>query len=222
MRNRRYRRRSHASPPPTAAPRGPSSQRPRPGQRPMFATLASSRRASSSAWAARCSTGSVTWLMDASEPPRDAEADDARAQRIMVANDRLGAAQRRAFWSDLADAGRPRGPGLRELARRFAAVARELSVPRGPLRGEGPPPISHVRSRREPHPYAAWATFRRNGVAALEPLPGGRATATPLHIAVVIPPFGFGSGGHEVVFRLTENSRRWATQSRCGSTIRSG
>jgi hypothetical protein len=142
--------------------------------------------------------------MDASEPPHDAEAEAARAQRIMVANDRLGAAQRRAFWSDLAGAGRPRGPGLRELARRFAAVARELSVPRWPLRGEGPPPISHVRSRSEPHPYAAWATFRRNGVAALEPLPGGRATATPLHIAVVIPPFGFGSGGHEVVFRLTE------------------
>ncbi len=98
----------------------------------------------------------------------------------------------------------PERPGLREVARRFGAVARELSVPRGPVRGEGPPPARHVAAQVEHHPYAAWAAVRRSGVAALEPLPGGRENATPLHVAVVIPPFGFGSGGHEVVFRLTE------------------
>ena len=120
------------------------------------------------------------------------------------ANDSLGAAQRRAFWPDLAGVDGPGRPGLRELARRFGAVARELSVPRGPLRGEAPPPARHVAAHVEHHPYAAWARVRRDGVAPLEPLPDGRASATPLHIAVVIPPFGFGSGGHEVVFRLTE------------------
>jgi hypothetical protein len=142
--------------------------------------------------------------MHANEPLRAAEAANARAQRIKVANDSLGAAQRRAFWPDLAGVDGSRGPGLREVARRFGAVARELCVPRGPVRGEGPPPARHAAAQVEHHPYASWAAVRRSGVAALEPLPGGRENATPLHVAVVIPPFGFGSGGHEVVFRLTE------------------
>jgi O-antigen biosynthesis protein len=142
--------------------------------------------------------------MHGSEPSPATEAADARARRIKVANESLGAAQRRAFWPDLAGAGDPGRPGLRMVARRFGAVARELSVPRGPVRGEGPPPARHIAARVEHHPYASWAAVRRNGAAALEPLPDGRESATPLHVAVVIPPFGFGSGGHEVVFRLTE------------------
>jgi O-antigen biosynthesis protein len=142
--------------------------------------------------------------MHANESPRAAEAAAARAQRIKVANDTLGAAQRRAFWPDLAGVDGARSPGVREVARRFAAVARELSVPRGPVRGEGSPPARHVAAGAAHHPYASWAAIRRDGVAALEPLPAGRESATPLHGAVVIPPFGFGSGGHEVVFRLTE------------------
>jgi hypothetical protein len=142
--------------------------------------------------------------MYASQPSRTAAAADARAQRIKVANDSLGAAQRHAFWPDLAGVGGPGRPGMREVTRRFVAVARELAVPRGPLRGEGPPPARHVAARVEHHPYASWAAVRRNGFAALEPLPDGRESATPLHVAVVIPPFGFGSGGHEVVLRLTE------------------
>jgi hypothetical protein len=142
--------------------------------------------------------------VEASEPSGRAEAAAARALRIKAANDRLGAAQRGAFWPDLAGVAGPGRPGLRELRRRLGAVARELSVPRGPVRGEAPAPARHVAARVEHHPYAEWARVRRDGGAPLEPLPGGRADATPLHVAVVIPPFGFGSGGHEVVFRLTE------------------
>jgi hypothetical protein len=142
--------------------------------------------------------------METNEPSRS----DARARRIKAANDSLGAAQRRGFWPDVAGVDGSERPGLRELARRLGAVARELSVPRGPPRGEAPPPARHVAARVQHHPYAAWAAVRRDGAAALVPLPDGRASATPLHVAIVIPPFGFGSGGHEVVFRLTEQLER--------------
>jgi hypothetical protein len=129
----------------------------------------------------------------------------AEARRIRVANDRLGAAQRSAFWPDLAAPGAQARSGVRRTVGSAVAVARELATSRGPIRGEGAPPGRAIPAGVAHHPYEAWAAVRRDGAVPLEPPPPGRADGTPLHIAFAILPFGYGSGGHEVVFRLAEH-----------------
>ena len=186
---------------------------PRPGARSRSATLASSRRASSSACIARCSAGSVT---------------------VMEANDRhapmLGpAASRPPTTASAPPSGAHSGPTSPVSAPRRPACA---SSPGASARSHASSPFRggrcgarrlrrrHVARSVEHHPYAAWATFAATASrrSSRSRWPGD---ATPLHVAIVIPPFGFGSGGHEVVFRLTEQLEGWATRCRCGSTIRS-
>ncbi|HEY1832983.1 MAG TPA: glycosyltransferase [Solirubrobacteraceae bacterium] len=58
------------------------------------------------------------------------------------------------------------------------------------------------------HEYDKISRVLREGPAPLsEPLPG-MAERTPLHVAFVIPPFGAGSGGHNIIFQLTHRLER--------------
>jgi O-antigen biosynthesis protein len=58
------------------------------------------------------------------------------------------------------------------------------------------------------HEYDKIARVLRDGPAPLsDPLPG-MAERTPLHVAFVIPPFGAGSGGHNIIFQLTQRLER--------------
>src|SRR4051812_22343370 len=145
-----------------------------------------------------------------------------RSQRIAGANRRFALAQDRAVWTDLAAAEAGRGAGgPRGRLRAAAAVARQLTehprpgggdgppplpanppgppAPREPPRGGGgPPPLRTIPRARAAHEYADWAAV---AAGARAPLVAGDPDRTQLHLAFVILPFGYGSGGHEVVFR---------------------
>ncbi len=58
------------------------------------------------------------------------------------------------------------------------------------------------------------------GPAPLEDPVPGMADRTPLHIAVLIPPFGKGSGGHKTIFTLSTGSSAPATPAASGCTTR--
>jgi glycosyltransferase involved in cell wall biosynthesis len=121
---------------------------------------------------------------------------DGRA-RVADANRRYAAAQDEALWADVAQAGRGAG-GLRGTLRAGAAVARALVEPGGPLDGDAPPQLRPIPRARDTHEYADWAAVMAGDRAPLVRVaPGDR----PLHVAFVVLPFGYGSGGHEVVFR---------------------
>jgi glycosyltransferase involved in cell wall biosynthesis len=122
--------------------------------------------------------------------------DDGRA-RIAAANRRYAQAQDRALWADFAAAARGAG-GVRGVLRATAAVARALTEPSGPAAGDAPPPLRPIARARATHEYADWVAVTAGDRAPLVPVtPGGG----PLHVAFVVLPFGYGSGGHEVVFR---------------------
>src|SRR5690242_13285677 len=121
---------------------------------------------------------------------------DGRA-RVAAANRRHARAQDEALWSDVAAAARGAG-GVRGTLRAGAAVARALVEQDSPADGDGPPPLRTIPQARTTHEYADWAAVMAGDRAPLEPVdPAGG----PLHVAFVVLPFGYGSGGHEVVFR---------------------
>ncbi|MFN8133549.1 MAG: glycosyltransferase [Solirubrobacteraceae bacterium] len=88
-----------------------------------------------------------------------------------------------------------------------AAVQRALSLEGrasapGGAPPAGPPPTATVSPRRREPVYADWRRFLDTGPAPLlEPVPGMEAKAR-LHVAVVIPPFRRGSGGHNSILHL--------------------
>jgi O-antigen biosynthesis protein len=64
------------------------------------------------------------------------------------------------------------------------------------------PVVRRVAPRLERQPYEEIARYERQGAAPLrQPLPG-MAERARLHIAVVMPPFKIGSGGHNSIFQL--------------------
>lgn len=65
-----------------------------------------------------------------------------------------------------------------------------------------------VPARRAEHEYEAALRLRRDGPAPLlDPSPG-MGDRDSLHIAVVIPPFRVGSGGHNTIFQVTSRLER--------------
>jgi glycosyltransferase involved in cell wall biosynthesis len=57
-------------------------------------------------------------------------------------------------------------------------------------------------------PYDEILRLYRDGPAPLEEPVAGMAERTPLHVAVVIPPFAKGSGGHNTIFTLVDRLER--------------
>ena len=138
--------------------------------------------------------------------PVRTEPEQDQAKRFLAANRSLGELQRKAFWPDVVDRSARGRTGPRGWISSLAGAARELArsgQTQAETSGSTPESAPVVRSRHR-HEYADWADVMRNGPADLAaPIPG-LEEKTPLHVAFVILPFGFGSGGHEVVFRLMQ------------------
>ena len=103
-----------------------------------------------------------------------------------------------------------------------ARVQRAISLERRDGAGsERRRPASVVPpGRPEPTSSHEVARLARDGPAPLDaPVPGMSARER-LHVAVVIPPFGRGSGGHSTIFTLVHGSSGWATPARSGCTTR--
>jgi O-antigen biosynthesis protein len=87
-----------------------------------------------------------------------------------------------------------RAPSLPEPVQR--AISLEGAQPSGGPKTPVPrPPMG-------PHVYATIGDVAREGAVALAPAVPGMAEAERLHIAVVIPPFRRGSGGHSTIYNL--------------------
>jgi glycosyltransferase involved in cell wall biosynthesis len=67
--------------------------------------------------------------------------------------------------------------------------------------------VTAVAATEPSHAYADWAAVTRGDREPLVPVREDAANG-PLHIAFLIPPFGYGSGGHEIVFRAIERLER--------------
>lgn len=65
-----------------------------------------------------------------------------------------------------------------------------------------------VRAQITAHEYETIARFWREGPAGLNPAVSGMADKEQLHVAVVIPPFRRGSGGHTIIFQLVHHLER--------------
>ena len=139
----------------------------------------------------------------------------AREVRDQVARDRafLGAqgtgGAERALWTARSAAhhgGRRVFSALGSRADRLPPPARRaLSLEgRGDAAGtaRGPEPLTHVGPRRPREEHAEILDFEHRGAAALLPPAPGMSERTPLHVAIVIPPFRTGSGGHDTIFRV--------------------
>lgn len=118
--------------------------------------------------------------------------------RVAQLNRRLGRKQTRSFWpqfvrSNYGDGGV--GAAAEATARRFKHFA-EAKL--GRTRG-----LSAVAASAPQHAYADWAAVTRGEREPLVAVRPGAADG-PLHIAFLVPPFGYGSGGHEIVFRSIE------------------
>ncbi|HMS60854.1 MAG TPA: glycosyltransferase [Solirubrobacteraceae bacterium] len=137
----------------------------------------------------------------------------ARAVRDEVARDRAFLDARgvhgaeRAVWTARSAAhhgGRRVFSALGSRADRLPEPARRALSLEG--RGDGgadhPPALRHVPPRRPREQHAEILDFEHRGAAALLPVLPGLAERTPLHVAIVIPPFRTGSGGHDTIFRI--------------------
>ena len=138
--------------------------------------------------------------------PLDAARGLARDARWMRAQQMP--AQQRARWLARAavhHSGRRVASALGSRAERLpASVQRRLSLEgRG---SEGPQqPGSQgepVPAAPGPGPYEEILRLSREGPAPLEPPVSGMADRELLHVAVLIPPFQLGSGGHNTIFTL--------------------
>ena len=121
----------------------------------------------------------------------------------------LAQAQERLLWVDRIDvdlnaffASRPGRlaylvlRGLRRLVRR---PAKEAGTPAAiPAAEDAPKATEHVAAWL-PNPYAAVLRVAREG---REPLSQASRGDGPVHLAVVVPSFGRGSGGHSTLFNL--------------------
>jgi glycosyltransferase involved in cell wall biosynthesis/GT2 family glycosyltransferase len=75
-------------------------------------------------------------------------------------------------------------------------------------RATGLPPSVPMGPRRARHEWEAIARYRDHGPAPLiDPVPG-MADRDSLHIAVIVPPFKVGSGGHNTIFQTVMRLER--------------
>jgi len=114
----------------------------------------------------------------------------------------------RARWLPRAaahQAGRRVGSALGARAARLPdRLQRKLSLEGRGAGGSG----RAVRGSRGRSPYEEILQLYAKGPAPLEEPVEGMAERTPLHIAVVIPPFGKGSGGHMTIVTLIDRLER--------------
>lgn len=86
-----------------------------------------------------------------------------------------------------------------------------LEVPEPPVETGGAtslPPFKAIAGTTRARSYRQLTERMRLGPAPLlDPVPG-MAERTPLHIAVVVPPFGRGSGGHSSIFQIVSGLER--------------
>lgn len=94
------------------------------------------------------------------------------------------------------------------LERRLSLEGRASGVVRQSSSAPADTPIPAQPSPASPSTYAAQLELARHGVAPLTGDGPARAERTQLHVAVVIPPFRVGSGGHMTIFRLVEQLER--------------
>ena len=92
------------------------------------------------------------------------------------------------------------------MSRRLLARLREDPGAAKRPTGSGMPPARHVEPSLTEHEYAQAARLLREGPTDLLPPIDGQSERERLRIAIVVPPFHFGSGGHDVLFQLIS---RW-------------
>ncbi|MGI8804008.1 MAG: methyltransferase domain-containing protein, partial [Solirubrobacteraceae bacterium] len=93
------------------------------------------------------------------------------------------------------------GPLPPALQRRLSLEGRVVGAPSTPA-ADGPPPGVHVAAASAGHEYDPIARLFREGAAPLRAPVPGMSVRECLHLAFVIPPFGIGSGGHNIIFQL--------------------
>ena len=86
-------------------------------------------------------------------------------------------------------------------------------------RRAGARPPAHVAPGRDKPLWESVARLERDGPAPLLTAGPQAAERERLHIALVIPPFGRGSGGHNSIFQMTLRLERMDTRARCGCSI---
>jgi glycosyltransferase involved in cell wall biosynthesis/SAM-dependent methyltransferase len=92
-------------------------------------------------------------------------------------------------------------PGLqRRLSLEGRVAARPPDRPQAAV--APPRPVVPIPRLRAGHEYDPIARLLRDGPARLRDPVAGMAARDCLHLAFVIPPFGIGSGGHNIVFQL--------------------
>jgi glycosyltransferase involved in cell wall biosynthesis len=138
--------------------------------------------------------------------PRDAAREVVRDQRWL--SERGVPATTRARWlprSALHHAGRRLASAAGSRAERLPdAVQRALSLEG---RGGAKRPV-RVPARAAHGSHEEVLTLSRDGAAPLAAPIEGLSDRTPLHVAVLIPPFQRGSGGHGTIFTLVERLER--------------
>ena len=143
---------------------------------------------------------------------RDAVARD----RAFLAAEGAGAAQR-LRWTGRSVAhhgGRRVFAALGSRADRLPAAAqRGLSLEgRGDGEASGATPsaprLTAIPARRRRELFAEILDAEVHGAAPLLPAAPGASARTPLHVAIVIPPFRRGSGGHDTIFRIFREIER--------------
>jgi glycosyltransferase involved in cell wall biosynthesis/GT2 family glycosyltransferase len=138
--------------------------------------------------------------------PLDAARELARDARWLRAQE-LSSGQRARWLARAAvhHSGRRVASALGSRAERLPApLQRRLSL-EGRTSNASERPLSHgepVAATPGPGPYEEILRLSREGPAPLDPPVAGMADSELLHVAVVIPPFQRGSGGHNTIFTL--------------------
>jgi glycosyltransferase involved in cell wall biosynthesis len=93
---------------------------------------------------------------------------------------------------------------LLSLERRGASAVHEPVGPTTEVTADAAalPTTEHVAARRPDELFEEIHRFEREGAAPLIDAGPGVADRDRLHVAMVIPPFGIGSGGHNSIFQL--------------------
>ena len=101
----------------------------------------------------------------------------------------------------VASAAGSRADRLPERLRRAVSLEGRGDGAPAPVPADGRPPTQHVPPRVARHHWEAVARVKAGGPAPLlDPVPG-MADRERLHIAVLVPPFKVGSGGHNTIFQ---------------------
>jgi GT2 family glycosyltransferase/glycosyltransferase involved in cell wall biosynthesis len=76
------------------------------------------------------------------------------------------------------------------------------------LEGRAGPPGNSKPAGNQPTPYTEMLRLAREGPEPLLDSPAGLADRERIHVAVIVPPFGRGSGGHAAIFTLVRELER--------------